>query len=96
MKERFKNIMAFIYDIFTAVIESIINDNMLDMLMMWLVFVSVFIIFPLFFIIFLYAIICYILPHICIILLSGILSFLIPLSLRTIYKLTKRNKKYEK
>jgi hypothetical protein len=95
MKKQFKNIMTFIYDIFTAIIESIKNDNMLDMLMMWLIFVSVFIIFPLFFIIFIYVII-YTLPYICILLLFGILSFLIPLSLRTIYKLIKRYKKYEK
>lgn len=87
--------MTLIYDIFTAIIESIKNDTMLDMLMMWLVFVSVFIIFPLFFIIFIYVII-YTLPYICILLLFGILSFLFPLGLRITYKLIKRYKKYEK
>ena len=83
-----KNIWNFIYNIFVSQIDSIKNDSLLDMLMMWLVFISVFVLFPIFVIIFGYAFICT-LPYICLCVIGCLITFIIPLSLRIIFKVLK-------
>ena len=87
-----KNIWNFIYNIFVSQIDSIKNDSLLDMLIMWLVFISVFVLFPIFVIIFGYAFICT-LPYICLCVIICLITFTIPLSLRIIFNVLKKIKK---
>lgn len=80
-----KNICNFICDIFVTITDSIKNDSLLDMLMMWSVLMSVFVLIPVFVVILSYAVICA-LPYICLSIIICVITFIIPLSLRIVFK----------
>lgn len=86
-----KNICNFIYDIFVIIIDSIKNDSLLDILMMWLVFISFFVLIPIIIIILSYTVICA-LPYICLCIIFCAITFIIPLFLRIIFKALKEVK----
>ena len=86
-----KKIIENFKDVFKAIFNSITDDNITNMAIMWFVFIGVFVCIPIFLIAFVYAVIC-VIPYIFLCLCLTTLSLIIPLLIRGCFYFYKRFK----